>query len=107
MKQVIIANRLTDGAVVFLASNYDWATAIGEGMLLDGDADVEQAMSVAKRHELECIVVDPLLIEVVVQEGQVRPTAIREAIRAFGPTVRTDLEMSRPAPCDSSGAGGI
>lgn len=92
MKQMIIANRLKDGAVVFLASDHDWVTAIGAGRLLEDDEDAEQALHLARKHEAECIVVDPALIEVAVQEGQVRPTAIREAIRAFGPTVRTDLE---------------
>jgi len=48
-------------------------------------------MEVAKRHEGECRVIDPQLIEVEINDGKLRPTAIREAIRAFGPTVRTDL----------------
>ena len=47
-------------------------------------------MALAKRHEGECLVIDPQLIEVEMVDGKPRPTAIREAIRAFGPTVRTD-----------------
>jgi|SRR5690606_10244510 len=90
--KMIIANRLKDGAVVFLASDRGWVMSIDEGLLLEDDADAEQAMAVACRHEADCIVVEPALIEVAVQEGRLRPTAIREAIRAFGPTVRTDLE---------------
>ena len=42
-------------------------------------------MAVAKQHEGECQVIDPQLIEVKIEDGQPRPTAIREAIRAFGP----------------------
>jgi hypothetical protein len=48
-------------------------------------------MAVAKQHEVECRVIDPQLIDVEIKDGKPRPTAIREAIRAFGPTVRTDL----------------
>jgi hypothetical protein len=91
MPQMIIANRLRDGAVVFLAPNEEWELAIGAGTVIDTDADATRLLAVAKRHEGECRVIDPQLIEVVVEGGKPRPTAIREAIRAFGPTVRTDL----------------
>jgi hypothetical protein len=91
MPQMIIANRLRDGAVVFLASGEAWATSIASGTLIDNEADATRLMAVAKRHESECRVIDPQLIEVEVADGTPRPTAIREAIRAFGPTVRTDL----------------
>ena len=63
MPQMIIANRLRDGVVVFLAPDEGWVPAIAAGTL----------------------------IEVELEQGQPRPTAIREAIRAFGPSVRTDL----------------
>lgn len=91
MLQMIIANRLRDGAVVFLAANEGWEPAIGAGTVIDNEADAARLMTVAKRHEDECRVIDPQLIEIEVRDGQPRPTAIREAIRAFGPTVRTDL----------------
>jgi hypothetical protein len=91
MPQMIIANRLRDGVVVFLAPDETWEPAIGAGTVIDNDAEAAKLMDVAKRHEGECRVIDPQLIDVEVTGGQPRPTAIREAIRAFGPTVRTDL----------------
>ena len=91
MPQMIIANRLRDGAIVFLAPNQGWEQAIAAGELIDGEADAARLMAVAKQHEVECQVIDPQLIEVELKDGKPRPTAIREAIRAFGPTVRTDL----------------
>jgi hypothetical protein len=91
MPQMIIANRLRDGAVVFLAQNEGWDPAIGAGAVIDNDADAARLLESAKRHEAECLVIDPQLIDVEVTDGKPRPTAIREAIRAFGPTVRTDL----------------
>lgn len=91
MPQMIIANRLRDGVVVFLAPNEGWEPAIAAGALIDNEADAGKLMAVAKRHEGECQVIDPQLIDVELTDGQPRPTAIREAIRAFGPTVRTDL----------------
>ena len=91
MPQMIIANRLADGVVVFLDPGEKWDPSIDSGQLIDGDTEAERLLAVAKRHEAECRVVDPTLIEVEIQNGQPRPTAMREAIRAFGPTVRTDL----------------
>jgi uncharacterized protein DUF2849 len=91
MPQMIIANRLRDGAVVFLAASESWETTIGHGAVVDNDADAARLLGVAKRHEAECQVIDPQVIDVEVKDGKPRPTAIREAIRAFGPTVRTDL----------------
>jgi len=91
MSQMIIANRLTDGLVVFLSPREGWEPSIEAGAVIDGDAEAERLLAVAKRHEVECRVIDPTLIEVQIENGRPRPTAIREAIRAFGPTVRTDL----------------
>jgi hypothetical protein len=79
--------------VVFLAAEDRWETAIGAGALIDTDDEAARLLAVAKRHEVDGVVVDPQPIEVVVEEGKRRPTAIREAIRAFGPTVRTDLTV--------------
>ena len=96
MPQMIIANRLIDGVVVFLAPGDAWDTAIASGTVIDDDAEAERLLGVAKQHADRCIVIDPLLIEVKVENGQVRPTEIREVIRAFGPTVRTDIEDINP-----------
>ena len=90
MLQVIIANRLVDGVVVFLAPGESWVPEIGAGLVVEEDAQAQRLLGVAKTHEERSIVIDPQLIEVTTDGGRVRPVAIREAIRAFGPTVRTD-----------------
>ena len=107
MPQMIIANRLIDGAVVFLDQAETWTTAIGEGVVIDDDAEAQRLLAVAKQLEARCEVIDPLLIQVTVEDGRVRPTEIREAIRAFGPTVRTDLADggAAPLPGVAPGAG--
>lgn len=91
MAQMIIANRLRDGLVVFLAPGEAWELAIAAGTVIAEDAEAARLLAVAKRHESECRIIDPVLIDVEIKDGKPRPTAIREAIRAFGPTVRTDL----------------
>jgi hypothetical protein len=92
MQQMIIANRLNDGRVVFLAPGNGWDTSIEAAAIVDDDAGAQRLLAIAKQHEADSVVIDPQLIEVAVVAGQRRPTAIREAIRAFGPTIRTDLE---------------
>jgi hypothetical protein len=94
MQQMIIANRLGDGRVVFLAPSQDWDTSIEAAAVTDDDAGAQRLLGLAKQHEAESVVVDPQLIEFTVVEGRRRPIAIREAIRAFGPTVRTDLDRA-------------
>jgi hypothetical protein len=97
MPQMIIANRLNDGRVVFLAAPGSWDTAIAAGTVIEDDAEAEQLLEAAKQDQARCLVIDPILIQVRVESGQVRPTEIRELIRAFGPTVRTDADSADPA----------
>ena len=92
MPQMIIANRLIDGVVVFFASGDAWVPEIDAGLVIGDDAEGQRLFATAKQHEAQCVVVDPNLIDVEVEGGHKRPVAIREAIRAFGPTVRTDLD---------------
>jgi hypothetical protein len=84
---MIIANRLNDGIVVFLASGERWVPKIADGLVIEGEADRERWFATAKAHEAQCLVVDPNLIEVIVEPTGPRPKEIREAIRAFGPTI--------------------
>jgi hypothetical protein len=94
MPQMIIANRLSDGLVVFLAAGEGWVEKIDSGLVIDDSVEAERLLAVAKRHETRNVVVEPALIDVEQRDGRLRPVAIREAIRAFGPTVRTDLTDS-------------
>jgi len=88
MKHMVIANHLADGFVVFLGPDDRWCRWIGDGRVLEDPAEAEAALATAKRHEAENIIVEPTLIEVTIDDtGLPRPVEIREAIRAFGPTV--------------------
>jgi hypothetical protein len=84
---MIIANRLSDGLVVFLTDDGGWSVNIAEGTVIDDDVREASLLARAKADETNCLVVDPNLIDVTVDGGPPRPVAIREAIRAFGPTV--------------------
>lgn len=98
MTQMIIANRLEDGLVVFFVSPGNWVEDIGRGLLISAAEDADAILATAKDDENGCLVIDPNLIEVETTDGQRRrPTAMREAIRAFGPSpeARTDRIAAR------------
>ena len=91
INQVISANRLGDGAVVYMTANGEWSEHIAQAQATDGKEQGEAALDVASGAVRTCIVVDPYLIDIDDRGGERRPTLNRELIRALGPTVRLDL----------------
>lgn len=97
MDQVVIANRLADGLVVFLAAAPgsrvgQWRLRLEEASVAGDDVRAEELLAIGlasakERHE----VIDPYLIEVERTAEGLRPTVYRERIRCLGPTVRSDL----------------
>ena len=88
--QMIIASRLVDGRVVFMDAGSGWQDSIDEGVVLEDEAEAERRLSEAEQSVENCVIVDPYLIDVTLEDGGRRPVEVREAIRAFGPSVRTD-----------------
>jgi hypothetical protein len=91
---VITANRLTDGIVVFLDAGFGWVTSLQDAAVLE---TADAALVHAKADEARQIVVEPYAVEVGGASPAIAPKALREAIRAQGPTVRRDLAKSRTA----------
>jgi sulfite reductase (NADPH) hemoprotein beta-component len=97
MSQVVIASRLSDGRVVFLSKgstpgSVTWAPLLADAELAADETRTAELLSLGEadaeaRHE----VVDPYLIDVKEEGGELRPTKYREAIRCLGPTNRLDL----------------
>ena len=85
--QMIIANRLIDGRVVFMDESCGWVNEIADGLLLASKQDAEQRLLTAQRAVEENEVVDPYLIDVSAENNRPRPVLVRERIRAFGPSV--------------------
>ena len=85
--QMIIANRLTDGRVVFMDDAGDWVNEIADGALLVGRRDADERLLAARQAVEDNRVVDPYLIDVSADADRPRPVLVRERIRAFGPSV--------------------
>jgi len=85
--QMLIASRLADGQVVFLADDHDWTESIDRGAVAESPEAGASLLAIAAQAVEHSVVVDPYLIDVTDRNGGRRPRALREAIRAFGPTV--------------------
>lgn len=90
MSEVITANRLIDGVVVFQAEA-SWVEDFARAMIYDDAEAAKVALTRAKQDEARDIVVDAYPIVVELRGGHYAPKALREFIRASGPTIRTDL----------------
>ena len=82
MQQMVIANALRDGLVVFLAANGRWVNAIADGAVASDTDRAQQLADVALEAEQRCEVIGPELIEIELKDGLRQPVHIREAIRA-------------------------
>ncbi len=84
--KVATANRLTDGRVVFLGEQSRWQERIADAVVADGPA-ADDLMKTAEYHVATAVVVGAYLIDVTTGPGGIAPIALKERIRASGPTV--------------------
>ena len=91
MPDVITANRLTDGVVVFQTTDESWSEDFNRAAVLPDPEATASALARAKQDEANNIVVEPYAVAVEERNGHFAPKALREAIRATGPTIRRDL----------------
>jgi sulfite reductase (NADPH) hemoprotein beta-component len=91
MPDVITANRLTDGVVVFQTADEGWSEDFNRAAVLPDSKAASSALERAKQDQAANIVVDAYVVAVEERNGHFVPKALREAIRAAGPTIRRDL----------------
>jgi Protein of unknown function (DUF2849) len=85
--QVATANRLRDGAVVYLTADNTWSTDFADSAVARDAASAERLMAVANQAAADQIVVGPYLIEVALKADRIEPLGTRERIRSRGPSV--------------------
>ena len=91
MPDVITASRLADGVVVFQSADERWSEDFNRAAVRPDAGATKAALARAQEDERRNLVVDPYAVAVEIRNGHVVPKALREAIRAAGPTVRRDL----------------
>ena len=86
--QIATANRLRDGAVVFLAADGSWSTSLVDAEVARTAADAERLVAISNR-DAATVIVGPALIAVTDHGGVIEPVDLRERIRANGLTIET------------------
>lgn len=92
--KAVTANRLADGAVVYLADNDQWTEKFGEAARFS-DEDSSAVLAAAQSRVGE--ITDAYLIDVDEAGALEGRAKIRETIRKSGPTVRPDLGIQAAA----------
>ncbi|MBB6251590.1 DUF2849 domain-containing protein [Nitrospirillum iridis] len=85
--KVVTANRLQDGAVVWLTPAGDWSIRVQDAQVQTENAPVEAALAIARASAARQEVVDPYAVDVAVEAAGPRPLKTREWIRAAGPSI--------------------
>ena len=88
--QVLTANRLRDGDVVYWR-NGEWVDHFSDADVFDGKPTAEAALAAAQAFVKGRVVVNPYLFGVRDEAGRVRAIEEREIVRSEGPSVRRDL----------------
>ena len=89
-QQVVTANRLIDGVVVFLGAR-GWVEHLERATVGTSAEEVRALDALGRQGMAVNEVVDAYLIEVVAEDGRVEPVVLRERLRTRGPAVRLDL----------------
>lgn len=96
-QQILTANRLIDGIVVYRAARGIWVEDLAESALAE---TAEAAVALLAEGEASAArqeVVEPYLIPVAVQDGDIQPLSCRERIRATGPSAGSDTVLHAAA----------
>jgi hypothetical protein len=84
---VVISNDLATGLVVFRRADGAWVPAVADAEIAATREAADTLLARARADHDASRVVEPTLIEVVAEQGFVRPLELRELIRASGPTI--------------------
>jgi Protein of unknown function (DUF2849) len=91
LPSIITANRLGDGAVVFLDFEGAWGENIAEALVAHSPDEVRALEDRGAYDAARNLVVEPYLIDVREVAGRIEPIRYRERVRAGGPTILGDV----------------
>ena len=84
---VITANRLLNGDVVWLGEDNSWVERITLAKVLEGKEAVAEGLALGAAAEKKQEVVGVYEMAVTIEDGVIVPVRFRERIRAAGPTI--------------------
>lgn len=90
--QMVTANRLSDGAVVYLTASNGWSEQFADGAVWTDKDSADGALNASEEAVKARLVIGPYLFDVAVTDGGPKPTSARERIRAdHKPTIEPDV----------------
>jgi hypothetical protein len=89
--QIVTANNLINGAVVYRTAEGRWAFHIGSAQGVATEAEARALLALAEDDAARQLVVGPYLVEVEGAAGHWEHKSWRERIRAQGPSVPHDF----------------
>ena len=85
--QIMTANRLLGGEVVYLGENAEWTDKFSAAKTVEDNDGEETLLSEAEKAEANQLIVGAYLIKVARDETGIHTLSVKEGIRAKGPTV--------------------
>ena len=89
--QIMTANRLGDGEVVFLTRAGHWSEKIDDAALVQEPLAISAIEARAAADVKANVITGQYLFDATRVDGRIRADHIRERIRTLGPSVRKDL----------------
>ncbi len=89
--EVITANRLLDGDVVYMTADLSWSDRFTDAHVIAPEDDMTPFLDKGAADIAARLVVDVYAFPVTLDGGVPQPISARETIRAAGPTIRLDL----------------
>jgi hypothetical protein len=97
IRKSVTANRLADGAVVYLAVGGIWSSDINRARIARDEAAAAALLAEGEAAAARQVVVLPYLFDLAGEDGALRPARLREVIRARGPTTGSSLRHREAA----------
>jgi hypothetical protein len=89
--QMVTANRLSDGAVVYFTAGKSWSENFSDGAVWPDKDSADGALAASEEAVKARLVVGPYLFDVALTDAGPKPTSARERIRAdHKPTFEPD-----------------
>ena len=89
MPQVVSANRLTDGIVVFLGAS-GWGEKLADAQLFETPNDAKAGLARAEADQRANLIIEITPFDVDVTPSGLAPKHLRDKVRCAGPTVHRD-----------------
>lgn len=89
--QIVTANDLREGDVVFLTENGSWSRRVRDAAVANDKEAAQALLESAQPSVADNTVVEPYLVNVAITADGPFPNRYREQLRCLGPTDRTNL----------------